>query len=84
MANNNFGKNFNEKQYPNLYPNFNQYPNFVQPPKVYDVTTNHPLIPSSQEYLHYKKYVSIHSEDRDILKHPNSNQFEIELPEDLL
>jgi hypothetical protein len=84
MANNNFGKNFNEKQYPNLYPNFNQYPNFVQPPKVYDVTTNHPLIQSAQEYLNYKKYVSIHSEDRDILKYPNSNQFEIELPEDLL
>jgi len=84
MANNNFGKKFDEKQYPNLYPNFNQYPNFVQPPKVYDVNTNHPLIPSSQEYLYYKKYVSIHSEDRDILKHPNSNQFEIELPEDLL
>jgi len=49
MANNNFGKKFDEKQYPNLYPNFNQYPNFVQPPKVYDVTTNHPLIQSAQE-----------------------------------
>jgi hypothetical protein len=91
MSNNNFGKNFNQcsssnssQSYPNQYPNFGQYPNFVQTPKVYDVNTNHPLIPSSQEYLHYKKYVSIHSEDRDCLKYPNSNQFEIELPEDLL
>lgn len=50
----------------------------------YNVHTNHPLIPSSQEYLLYKKYVSIHSEDRDFLKYPNSAEFEIELPEDLL
>jgi hypothetical protein len=84
MSNNNFGNNFGGGQYPNQYPNFGQYPEFVQPPKVYDVNTNHPLIQSAQEYLYYKKYVSIHSEDRDILKYPNSNQFEIELPEDLL
>jgi len=44
---------------------------------------NHPLIPSSQEYIYYKKYVSIHSEDRNILKYPNSSEFEIELPEDI-
>jgi len=50
----------------------------------FNVNTNHPLIPSSQEYLLYKKYVSIHSEDRDFLKYPNSGEFEIELPEDLL
>ena len=52
--------------------------------KNYNLNTNHPLIPSSQNYQFYKKYVSIHSEDRDVLKHPNSNSFEIELPEDLL
>ena len=52
--------------------------------KVYNVNTNHPLIQNSQEYIFYKKYVSIHSEDRDPLKFPYSNQFEIELPEDLL
>ena len=74
----------NFTQYPNQYPNFGEFPNFVQPPKVHDVNTNHPLIPSSQEYLYYKKYVSIHSEDRDVTKFPNSNEFEIELPEDLL
>jgi hypothetical protein len=88
MSNNNFGQNLNKQpivnQYPYEYPNFGQYPNFVQPPKVYDTNTSHPLIQSSQEYLYYKKYVSIHSEDRDILKYPNSNEFEIELPEDLL
>jgi hypothetical protein len=32
----------------------------------------------------YNKYISIHSEDRDFLKYPNSSEFEIELPEDLL
>ena len=52
--------------------------------KIFNVNDNHPLIPNSQEYLYYKKYVSIHSEDRDILKFPNSAYFEIEIPEDLL
>lgn len=52
--------------------------------KVYNVNTNHPLIQNEQQYLVYKKYVSIHSEDRNILRFPNSNEFEIELPEDLL
>ena len=49
-----------------------------------NTNTNHPIIPSSQEYLFYKKYVSVHSEDRDILKYPQSSEFEITLPEDLL
>jgi hypothetical protein len=34
--------------------------------------------------MYYKKYVSIHSEDRNILKYPSASEFEIELPEDLL
>jgi len=50
----------------------------------YNVNTSHPLIPSSQEYMFYKKYLSIHSEDRDIVKYPESDAFEIEMPEDLL
>jgi len=49
-----------------------------------NVNTSHPLITSSQEYMFYRKYVSIHSEDRDLLKFPNSCEFEIELPEPLL
>ena len=44
--------------------------------------TTHPLIPNSQEYRFEQKYVSIHSEDRNILKYPNSSDFEIELPQD--
>ena len=44
---------------------------------------NHPLQHNSQNYLPYKKYVSIHSEDRDALSFPNSSEFEIELPEDI-
>jgi hypothetical protein len=44
---------------------------------------NHPLQQNSQNYLYYKKYVSIHSEDRDAISYPNSSEFEIELPEDI-
>lgn len=51
---------------------------------VFNTNTSHPLIPNSQEYIYYKKYISIHSEDRDVLKYPNSSEFEIELPEDYL
>lgn len=50
----------------------------------YTTQSNHPLIPNANDYLYYNKYVSIHSEDRDILKYPKSNSFEIEMPEDLL
>jgi hypothetical protein len=52
--------------------------------QVYNVNTTHPLIPNSQEYVFYKKYISIHSEDRDVTKYPNASEFEIELPEDYL
>lgn len=52
--------------------------------RVYNLNDNHPIIPNAQEYMLYKKYISIHSEDRDVVKFPNSSQFEIELPEDLL
>jgi hypothetical protein len=50
----------------------------------FNTSTNHPLIPNSQEYFVYKKYISIHSEDRDTCKYPNAAQFEIELPQDYL
>ena len=59
---------------------------FFQEPssKLFNTSTNHPIIPNPQDYIIYKKYVSIHSEDRDILKYPNSNQYEIEMPEDVV
>jgi hypothetical protein len=53
-------------------------------PRTFNTNTSHPLIQNSQEYIYYKKYVSIHSEDRDILKYPNPGEFEIDIPEDLL
>jgi len=52
--------------------------------RIYNTNTTHPLIQSSQEYIYYNKYVSIHSEDRDMIKYPQSSDFEIELPEDML
>jgi hypothetical protein len=40
--------------------------------------SSHPLITNSQQYVFQKKFISIHSEDRDILKYPISSSFEIE------
>jgi len=48
----------------------------------YNLNTTHPLIPNENSYLYEKKYVSITSQDRDILKYPNPSNFEIELPQD--
>lgn len=42
------------------------------------------LIPNAHEFVQYKKYVSIHSEDRDITKYPSSSEFDIEMPEEIL
>jgi len=48
------------------------------------VFNNHPLINNSNQYFYEKKYISIHSEDRDLDKYPNSSIFEITLPQDYL
>ncbi len=50
----------------------------------FNTSSTHPIIPNSNDYMYTKKYVSIHSEDRDILKYPNPAEFEIELPQDYL
>jgi len=50
----------------------------------FNTSTNHPLIPNSQEYFVYDKILSIHSEDRDVVKYPSASDFEIELPQDYL
>ena len=71
---------FNTNHFVNESTHFNGYSQTQN----FNTNTSHPLIQSSQEYIYYKKYVSIHSEDRDILKNPNPAEFEIELPEDLL
>uniref|UniRef100_A0A6C0JWQ0 DUF5901 domain-containing protein n=1 Tax=viral metagenome TaxID=1070528 RepID=A0A6C0JWQ0_9ZZZZ len=42
---------------------------------------SHPLIPREQTYLLSRKVVTIHSEDRDILKYPDANSFDIKLPQ---
>ena len=46
--------------------------------------TNYPLINNSHEYLFTKKYLSIHSEDRDLSKFPISSQFDLELPQEYM
>jgi hypothetical protein len=50
----------------------------------FDLNNNHPIIPNANQYYFEKKYVSIHSEDRDALKYRNPSSFEIELPQDYL
>jgi len=48
------------------------------------VFNNHQLIKNSNQYFLEKKYISISSEDRDIIKYPNSSEFEIFLPQEYL
>jgi len=52
-------------------------------PKLYNLHTTHPILPDPRENISYRKYVSVHSEDRDVTKHPNSAEFDIEMPEDI-
>lgn len=46
------------------------------------LSTNHHIIPNSQQYMLQYKYVTINSDDRDVVKFPNASEFEIELPQD--
>ena len=50
----------------------------------FNTSQTHPLIPNANEYMIEKKYVSIHSEDRNLIKFPAANEFEIQLPQDIL
>ena len=50
----------------------------------YSLGNSKPLINREQNYVLDRKLVTVHSEDRDITKWPNSNTFEIMLPEQLL
>ena len=43
--------------------------------------TNHPIIQRQQSYVLDRKLLAVHSEDRDVKKWPNSNRFEVRLPE---
>ena len=42
--------------------------------------TTHPLIKNNKDYMVHSHIISVQSEDSDVLKWPNSSQFEIELP----
>jgi hypothetical protein len=50
----------------------------------FNVNTTYPLIPNAQEYTYFQKFITICSNDRDMIKYPNSSEFEIELPQDYL
>ena len=47
----------------------------------FNLNQNHPLIPREQTFFLDRKLISFHSYDRDVNKWPNSNHFEIRLPE---
>lgn len=47
----------------------------------YVLKNDHPLIPREQSYAIDRKLLTVHSEDRDISKWPNANQFELQLPQ---
>jgi hypothetical protein len=44
------------------------------------IINNHQLIQREQNYLHHRKLLTIHSEDRDVNKWPKPNHFEVILP----
>ena len=45
---------------------------------VSNLSTSHPVINNSNQYMYEQKFVSIHSEDRDCKKYPNSSEFDID------
>jgi hypothetical protein len=47
----------------------------------YVLKNDHPLIPREQTFSVNRKLITVHSEDRDINKWPNANQFELQLPQ---
>lgn len=49
-----------------------------------NIRTNHQLINREQSYVLDKRFVTIHSNDRDVKKNPFPNNFEITLPESLI
>lgn len=48
----------------------------------FNVNRQHNIIPNANTYVADKKYVSVSSEDRDIVRFPDASLFEIELPQD--
>lgn len=50
----------------------------------YNLGSSKPLINREQNYVLDRKLLTVHSEDRDVTKWPNSNTFEIMVPEQLL
>jgi hypothetical protein len=50
----------------------------------YELNDNYPLIPNQNTYFKQEKMICINSEDRNIIKYPQSNSFEILLPTDIV
>lgn len=76
--NNRFNQSFTSSVQNNQHTHFSSIDQLQ-----FNVNKSHPLITNSNQYFYYKKYVSINSEDRDIVKYPNPALFDIELPQEL-
>jgi hypothetical protein len=50
----------------------------------FNLSNNRQIIPNSNQYFYEKKFLTIHSEDRDYIKYPNSAEFEFLLPQEYL
>jgi hypothetical protein len=50
----------------------------------FNLSNNRQIIPNSNQYFYEKKFLTIHSEDRDYIKYPNSAEFELLLPQEYL
>lgn len=50
----------------------------------YNLNDNYPLIPNQNTYFEQEKILCINSSDRNIIKYPQSNSFEIFLPTDIV
>ena len=48
----------------------------------FQVFTNHPIISHPESTADEKHYVTISSQDRNVTKYPNANDFTIDLPQD--
>lgn len=48
-----------------------------------NISNPHQLIQREQNYVIDRKLVTVHSEDRDVTKFPNANEFDITLPQQL-
>lgn len=61
----------------------NSHNQIIQEQSTYSTENAKNIIPRNNQYFLDRKFISIHSEDRDINNHPDENHFAVNLPEKL-